>query len=70
VRDKVCGDPDFPLWVWREKIDQLIDTYGEDAFMYINSGYNSSQLVVTDEAPGIATQGGVGIPHLRDKLPE
>jgi hypothetical protein len=34
------------LWAWRNNIDALIEKYGEDASMFIDSGGNDSQLVI------------------------
>lgn len=37
------------LWAWREDIDKLIEKYGEDAIMFVDSGSNDSQFVVETE---------------------
>lgn len=43
-------DPDYPLHKWRRLLDELIEEYGEDAWMYCDSGPrgNCKLIVVID----------------------
>lgn len=34
------------LWAWKDSIDKLIEKYGSDATMFVDSGGNDSQFVI------------------------
>lgn len=48
----VGQNPDWPLWAWRDAINELIRTYGEETWLYTKTGNgNGVQLVVVSEGP-------------------
>jgi hypothetical protein len=42
-------DPCLPLYVWKDRIEELIEEYGEFAVMFTDSGMNNCQMVIEIE---------------------
>ena len=42
-------DPCMPLFMWKDRIEELIAEYGEHAVMFTDSGMNNCQMVIQIE---------------------
>lgn len=49
----VDSDPEWTLKEWKDKIEELIELYGEESVMYTDGGHNNVDLVVKKAVYGV-----------------
>jgi len=49
LKDKRAEDPDMTIGEWIRFLKELALEYGDDAVLYVDAGYNNSNLVLDVE---------------------